>query len=74
MILAFLLKVTRYYGFRVKRILELYVGDKKHDGIFYAIKCFLKENGLKSPFVIYGFLLTIFPFFVISIKSKYLDN
>lgn len=42
MILAFLLKLTRFYGLRVKRMLDLYVGEQKDFDIFFSVKCFLK--------------------------------
>lgn len=70
-ILLFFLKISRFYGLRVNRVLNLYVGDKKDFGILYTIKCYLKENGLKSPFIIYGTIMAIFPFFIITVCNKF---
>ncbi len=39
--------------------------------MLYTIKCFLKNNGLKSPFIIYGIIILVFPFFILSISRRF---
>lgn len=70
-ILILLLRLTRFYGLRVNRVLSLYIGDKANYGLLYSIKCYLKYIGLKAPFIIYGVVFCIVPFILIAIQKKY---
>ncbi len=70
-ILILLVRLTRFYGLRVNRVLSLYIGDKANYGLLYSIKCYLKYIGLKAPFIIYGVIFCIVPFILIAVQRKY---
>jgi hypothetical protein len=60
--------ISRYYGLRINRILSLYRGNSTEFQLLYAIKCFLKQNGLRSPFTLYGLCILIIPFVMLAVN------
>jgi hypothetical protein len=67
-IVYFLIQVTRFYGLRVSRVLEIYA-LKNRFNIGYAIKCLFKQSSFKTPIFMLIFGLMVISFIDINLSE-----
>ena len=66
-IIVFLVEISRFYGLRVSRVLDIYAVKDKFS-LTFTTKCLFKQNGLKTPVILLVLGLIMMTFIGISIQ------
>lgn len=73
-IIVFLIEISRFYGLRVSRVLDIYAIKDKFS-LRFAIKCLFKQNGLKTVLLLLVIGLVILSFLSVNIhRIKNFDD